>query len=155
MSGTLGAQCFAPTNPTSEEDRSMPRRTSPGGPGREPGHGEPAGRDDLAEDLEARSQLVVIGSSAGGVEALSTLVSTLPTDFPAPVVIAQHLEPSRRSHLAEILARHSPLPVRTVGDREPLEAGVVFVVPANRQVEISDSEVYVHEPAGGGAMPSV
>jgi PAS domain S-box-containing protein len=58
-------------------------------------------------DDNAFSQLVVIGSSAGGVEALSELVSTLPPDFPAPLVIAQHLEPDRISHLEEILSRRS------------------------------------------------
>jgi chemotaxis response regulator CheB len=38
-------------------------------------------------------QLVVIGSSAGGIDALSTLVSTLSPDFPAPIIVAQHLDP--------------------------------------------------------------
>jgi two-component system CheB/CheR fusion protein len=60
------------------------------------------------------SQLVVVGASAGGVEALSTLVATLPRDFPAPLVIAQHLDPARPSHLVEILARRSTLPVQQV-----------------------------------------
>ena len=47
-----------------------------------------------SEDKERRvSQLVVVGSSAGGVEALSTLVASLSSDFPAPVVIAQHIDP--------------------------------------------------------------
>ena len=40
-------------------------------------------------------QLVVVGSSAGGIDALSVLVSTLPALFPAPIVIAQHLDPRR------------------------------------------------------------
>lgn len=82
--------------------------------------------------------LVVVGSSAGGVEALSTLVATLPADFPAPLVLAQHLDPHHLSHLSEILARRSALPVRTVVDRERLEPGVVYVVPSNRHVEIAD-----------------
>src|SRR5690242_17766685 len=62
----------------------------------------------------AVSQLVAVGASAGGIDALSTLVSTLPEGFPAPVVIAQHLDPRRRSHLPEILSRKSALPVRSV-----------------------------------------
>jgi two-component system CheB/CheR fusion protein len=57
----------------------------------------------MAETASA-SHLVVIGASAGGIEALSTLVSTLPADFPAPLVIAQHLDPRQPSHLQEILA---------------------------------------------------
>ena len=64
----------------------------------------------------SRTQLVVVGSSAGGIEALSRLVSTLPEDFPAPIVIAKHLDPERESRLQQILANRSVLPVRTVSD---------------------------------------
>jgi len=62
----------------------------------------------LIQELHTFDQLVVIGSSAGGVDALSTLVSTLPHEFPAPIVIAQHLDPTHESHLGEILARRCP-----------------------------------------------
>jgi two-component system CheB/CheR fusion protein len=101
------------------------------------------------------TQLVVIGASAGGVEALSTLVSTLPTSFPAPIVVAQHLDPRRASHLGEILQRRSPLPVRTVQEREPLEAGVIYVVPANRDIELTDHAVSVRIPSSSGPRPSI
>jgi len=101
------------------------------------------------------SQLVVVGSSAGGIEALGTLVAGLPSDFPAPIVIAQHLDPNHPSHLAEILGRKSPLPVRTVTDQEELEAGVVFVVPSNRHVEITDHHVGVLEDGQDRPKPSV
>ncbi|MGI8911929.1 MAG: chemotaxis protein CheB [Rubrobacteraceae bacterium] len=101
------------------------------------------------------SHLVVVGSSAGGIEALSQLVSVLPEDFPAPIVIAQHLDPNSESHLKEILSRKSALPVRTVTDHDPLEAGVVFVVPANRHVNVSDSEIELVEDGAGRPMPSV
>jgi two-component system CheB/CheR fusion protein len=101
------------------------------------------------------SHLVVVGSSAGGIEALSKLVSTLPEDLSAPIVIAQHLDPGRVSHLEEILSRRSTLPVRTVTEHEPLEAGVVFVVPSNRHVNITDSEIDLRVNPRGQPMPSV
>src|SRR5919201_3289434 len=101
------------------------------------------------------SRLVVVGASGGGVEALSTLVATLPPEFPAPLVIAQHLDPGRPSHLAQILARRSTLPVRTVTDHAPLQNGVVFVVPVNRHVEITDHAISLRTRDGGSAMPSV
>jgi hypothetical protein len=69
---------------------------------------------------EIPAQLVVVGASAGGIEALSTFVATLPAGFPAPIVIAQHLDPTRPSHLGEILARRSSLPVITVEAHAPL-----------------------------------
>ena len=99
------------------------------------------------------SQLVVVGASAGGVEALSALVATLPPDFPAPLVIAQHLDPGRPSHLAQILARRSTLPVQQVVDRAPLENGMVYVVPANHHVEITDHVISLRTRDGGGSCP--
>jgi len=101
------------------------------------------------------SQLVVIGASAGGIEAVSRVVASLPPDFPVPIVIAQHLDPRRPSHLREILARQTPLPVRTVTEKAVLEDGVVYVVPSNRHVELTDRELRLHQPAGGGIAPSV
>src|SRR5437870_9431037 len=100
-------------------------------------------------------QLVVIGSSAGGIEALTAVLSSLPEDFAAPIVIAQHIDPTRPSHLGDILARRSKLPVRTITDHESLEPGVVFVVPSNRHVEISAHAVSLHEDRHGGPKPSV
>src|SRR5450631_2546888 len=73
--------------------------------------------------ISQESRLVVIGSSAGGIEALSRVVASLPADFPAPIVIAQHLDPRRPSHLHEILARRATLPVRVVEERNRSGAG--------------------------------
>ncbi len=86
---------------------------------------------------------------------MSNLVATLPTPFPAPIVIAQHLDPKRPSHLGEILERHTSLPVIIVQDQEPLRANTVYVVPANRHVEISDHDVIVLPDGTGRPVPSV
>src|SRR5262249_28597813 len=100
-------------------------------------------------------RLVVIGASAGGIEALSAVVGTLPADFPAPIVIAQHLDPNPPSHLAQILSRRGTLPVRTVEGHAPPQARRVFVVPAQRDVEITDREGRLHAEASGRPRPSV
>src|SRR5579863_5026718 len=102
-----------------------------------------------AEKVEAREgNLVVIGSSAGGIEAISILVGTLPADFPAPIVLAQHLDPTRASHLDTIIRQRSTLPVELVTKRSHLEAGKVYVVPSNRHVSIQDGHVEVQtDPA--------
>ena len=99
--------------------------------------------------------LVVVGSSAGGIDALSVLVSTLPKHFPAPIIIAQHLDPRRPSHLAEILARRTELPVATVEDRAVLAPGSIYVVPANSQVGVTDHGVRLSHPSDARPMPSV
>ncbi len=108
----------------------------------------------MTDSMDGVSCLVVIGASGGGVETLSELVSTLPATFAAPIVIAQHLSPRRESNLGDILGRRSPLPVRIVTDRESLENGVIYVIPPNRDVVVSDSDVRVH-PDGSGPHPSI
>jgi two-component system, chemotaxis family, CheB/CheR fusion protein len=93
------------------------------------------------QQQEPAQQVVVVGASAGGVEALSTLVSTVPANFPAPVVIAQHLDPQRPSHLVEILARRCRLPVQAVTRQETLTVGRVYVLPPNQEVEMRDGHL--------------
>lgn len=98
--------------------------------------------------------LVVIGASAGGVESLSAVVSTLPADFPAPVVVGLHLSPSRVSSLGDILARRGPLPVQTISDQIALEPCNIYVVPSNRHVRIVDHHAVLEED-GAGPQPSI
>jgi two-component system, chemotaxis family, CheB/CheR fusion protein len=104
-------------------------------------------------DRELFARLVVVGSSAGGVDALLTFVATLPGDFAAPIVVAQHLDPRRQSHLGEILSSRSVLPVRTVSGDQPLEPGIVYVIAADRDVEISDYALTVTAPTGTNSSP--
>ena len=112
-------------------------------------------RGNELSEAESFSHLIVIGSSAGGIEALTELVQILPADLATPIAIAQHLEPERVSHLKEILSRWSTLPVRTVTEHAPLEAGVVFVVPANRHVNITEHEIDLTFNPRGRPMPSI
>src|SRR5947209_1941683 len=109
------------------------------------------------QNKQPNHDLVVGGSSAGGVGALSVFVSTLPKDFPAPVVLAQHLDPQRPSNLNNILERRSTLPIVLVRDQEQnkLEAGKIYVVPANRHVTISDGYVRLEGDHEGRPRPSV
>jgi two-component system CheB/CheR fusion protein len=72
-------------------------------------------------------------------------------------VIAQHLDPNVPSHLGQILARRSALPVRTLSatTSEPLAAGTIYVVPANTDVEISDGTVQLRPSMGQRPVPSI
>ncbi|HYV13642.1 MAG TPA: CheR family methyltransferase [Pyrinomonadaceae bacterium] len=105
----------------------------------------------------SKDDLVVVGASAGGVGALSTLVSTLNKSFPAPIVIAQHLDPQRPSHLGSILERRSTLPIMVVSEhgQTRLEGGKVYVVPSNSHVRISDGHVYLEGDHNDRPKPSV
>jgi two-component system CheB/CheR fusion protein len=101
------------------------------------------------------SQLVVAGSAASGIEALSALVENLPADFPAPLIIAQYLDPHRPSQLADILVQRSTLPVRIVDERESLVPGVVYLLPSNRHAEVTDHSIGLREVDRAHPMPSV
>src|SRR2546421_818972 len=110
---------------------------------------------DIEKVTTGTGDLVVVGSSAGGVEALSILVSTLPADFPAPIVLAQHLDPSRPSSLDGILQRRTQLSIDVVNSRTHLQPGKIYVVPANRHVTIDDSCVEVQGDHNKRPRPSV
>src|SRR5205823_6178514 len=110
---------------------------------------------DIEKVSSGTGDLVVVGSSAGGVEALSILVSTLPADFPAPIVLAQHLDPSRPSSLDGILQRRTQLSIDVVNSRTQLQPGKIYVVPANRNVTIDDSYVEVQGDHNKRPRPSV
>lgn len=107
-------------------------------------------------DQRPFTHLVLVGSSAGGIEALSELVSTLPEDFPAPIAVAQHLDPNRESRLREVLEYKSTLPVQTLEEENslPLRPGVVYMVPVDRHVDITDSNIHPQD-THGRLKPSV
>lgn len=95
-------------------------------------------------------KVVVIGASYGGLYALMELLGALTTDFPCPIVIAQHrsAESDDEKRLGEVLTRYSALPVRDADDREPLSAPGVYLAPADYHVMIEDGrlELSVDEP---------
>ncbi len=103
-----------------------------------------------------RGLLVVTGSSAGGIEALSTLLGGLPADFRAAVVVAQHLDPGIPSNLAAILSKHTVLQVVTVNAPTKLRPGTVFVIPSDRHVEVTGDSVIVRADCElGRPKPSI
>jgi two-component system chemotaxis response regulator CheB len=73
--------------------------------------------------------LVVIAASLGGVQALGTLLSALPADFPVPIAIVQHRTTQLPNLLPEVLCRRTSLKVKTVEEREALRPGTVYLAP--------------------------
>jgi two-component system chemotaxis response regulator CheB len=73
--------------------------------------------------------IVALVCSAGGQEALTEVLGALPQDFPASVIVLQHLAPGHRTRLAPILSRATKLPVSTARNRVELHAGSALVIP--------------------------
>jgi two-component system, chemotaxis family, protein-glutamate methylesterase/glutaminase len=71
--------------------------------------------------------LVAIIGSAGGHRAMLEVLGALPADFPLPIAVLLHLDPTRPSHLTEILTRATRLRVHTAQEGEPLEPGTIYV----------------------------
>src|SRR5947209_20613371 len=87
--------------------------------------------------------IIVVGASAGGVEALKALVQGLPSDLAATVCIVMHVPAHSPSKLQEILGRVSRLPVSSAVDEEPLRPGTVVVAPADRHLMVDIGVVRV------------
>jgi two-component system chemotaxis response regulator CheB len=104
----------------------------------EGGSGRPTARDSAAEGPDSGSgsfDVVALVASAGGLLAVEHVLSQLPEDFGAAVVVVQHLS-GRGSSLVNILRRHSPLPTEWIADHVRLKPGRVYVCPPRHLLKV-------------------
>jgi two-component system, chemotaxis family, protein-glutamate methylesterase/glutaminase len=93
-------------------------------------------------------EAIVIGASAGALEALSSLLPGLPADYRLPILVVVHLPPDKTSLLAELLRARCAIRVREAEDKEPIEPGVAYFAPPdyhllveqNKRLSLSDDE---------------
>src|SRR5580692_4072607 len=85
--------------------------------------------------------IVGIGASAGGLEAFTQLLSTVPLDTGLAFVLVQHLDPQHGSMLAEILTPATKLRVQTVYDGIKIEPNHVYAIPPNASMELEDGSL--------------
>lgn len=78
--------------------------------------------------------VVALAASAGGLNALTHVLSALPADFPAALVVVQHLDPRHRSLMAEILSKRTFMPVNEAREGDRLEPGRAYIAPPNRHL---------------------
>jgi two-component system chemotaxis response regulator CheB len=100
--------------------------------------------------------LIVVGASAGGVEALSELVRGLPADLPAAVAIVLHVAPAGTSVLPAILNRAGELEARAARDGDRIRPGRIYVAPPDRHLVVEDGMLALrHGPRENGHRPAV
>lgn len=95
--------------------------------------------ENLSKDRtieSGRYRAVVIGLSAGGLNALHVLLPLIPRDFPLPIVVVQHLHPQQDSSFFENAGGLCLLPVREAEEKEQVMPGAVYFAPANYHLVI-------------------
>jgi len=104
----------------------------------------------------AGHDIIVVGASAGGVEALSTLVKQLPEDLPAAVFIVLHMGPHSATALPNILGRRTKLRVDHPANGEPIEHNRIYVAMPDHHLLLAPRTVRVTTgPSENGHRPSV
>lgn len=88
----------------------------------------------MTSEISDAWRAIVIGGSAGGARVLVQLLSSLPSQFPLPMIVCLHLHPSDEGHLVDHLRECSALDVVEVSDKMPIEPKVVYVAPADYHV---------------------
>ena len=102
------------------------------------------------------SRIVVVGASAGGIPALTTLVGGLRSSFLGTVFVVLHVPPNGRSFLPRILERAGHLPAAHPRDREPIAPGQIYVAPPDRHMIVDQGVIRVTRgPRENGYRPSV
>jgi two-component system, chemotaxis family, protein-glutamate methylesterase/glutaminase len=98
-------------------------------------------REALAGGAVASKDIIVVGGSAGGVEALKSLVEGLPSDLPAAVFAVIHIPASSAGRLPEILQRRANVRVTWAKDDELIVRGHVYIAPPDRHLVVEDGHV--------------
>jgi two-component system chemotaxis response regulator CheB len=95
--------------------------------------------------------IVALVCSAGGLDALTQVLTDLPADLPAAVIVLQHQSPDHRSDLAVLLDNRTSLPVDPARDGGPLLPGRVYVAPSGQHTVVAADETIALVPSG--ALP--
>jgi two-component system, chemotaxis family, CheB/CheR fusion protein len=91
--------------------------------------------------------IVGIGSSAGGLEALDKLFDAMPPDAGVAFVVVAHLDPTRESHLTELLSRRTEMPVVEVQGKLPLEPDHVYVIAPDQYLSLNGDVLHPSKPS--------
>lgn len=103
--------------------------------------------DDEGVKTSQMPHVVGIGASAGGLEALSQFVGGLPPNLGCVYVIAQHMSPTHRSMMADILSRETKLSVREIADNETPQSNVIYIIPPGKNLTFKNRRFILSNPS--------
>lgn len=90
----------------------------------------------IAGEIAGRAEVVAVGISTGGPQALNLMLPQLPADLPVPVLIVQHMPPLFTKSLADDLDKHCSLKVSEAVDGQPVTPGHVLIAPGGKQMKV-------------------
>jgi two-component system chemotaxis response regulator CheB len=112
--------------------------------------------DPTGPDRPVQREVVVIGASAGGVDALIKTVAGLPPELPAAVLVVVHIAATRESVLPSILDRSGKVPVTAARDGERIERGHVYIAPPDVHMLLSEQHIRLSRgPRENGSRPAI
>lgn len=97
--------------------------------------------------------VVAVGASAGGLEALEDFFDNLPADRNYALVVIQHLSPDFKSLMAEILEKHTAMPIRPVTDGMMVEPGGIYLIPRKSNLTMFGGKLYLRDQEQGLNLP--
>lgn len=92
------------------------------------------------KEARKKYEIIVIGVSAGGMDALGKILPVLPEDFPVPIVVVQHLHSSQDGFLCKYLDERCAVTVKEADDKEPVAPAHVYFAPANYHLLIEEDK---------------
>ncbi|WP_028611018.1 protein-glutamate methylesterase/protein-glutamine glutaminase [Paenibacillus harenae] len=163
-----GSASLSPAKPNKSKSGTEAPKTLPASRSKpevreaKPKHAEPPSPSLNAIDSQAKpfKHIVAIGTSTGGPRALHEVITALPGDFPAPVLVVQHMPPKFTKSLAQRLDSFSEMRVVEAEQGERVSAGVVYIAPGGFHLELTkDAAGYAiqltEQPQRNGHRPSV
>jgi two-component system CheB/CheR fusion protein len=105
------------------------------------------GSEEIIEQNKSRFPIIGIGASAGGLEALESFMGNVPDGSGMAFVIIQHLDPTHKGILAELLQRTTHMRVAQAKDHTRVEPGSVYVIPPNKDMSIMHGILHLLEPS--------
>jgi len=87
--------------------------------------------------MQSGFDVVALAASAGGLNALTHVLAALPANFPAALIVVQHLDPRHRSLMADILSRRTAVPVKEAEEGDRLQPGRGYIAPPNRHLLVN------------------
>jgi|JI10StandDraft_1071094.scaffolds.fasta_scaffold00656_34 two-component system CheB/CheR fusion protein len=111
----------------------------------------------ITEKIKKPFYIAGIGSSAGGLEALQDFLSHLPENLKnVAFIVAQHLSPTHKSMLVQLLSRETKLLVSEAKNGDTVEPNNIYITPPDNEISISGGKIWLQRPKGGiGPKPSV